>query len=122
MTNDAAMTNDVSSAPQAAAQEKAGQDMTGQDKTGQDKTEQHKTARRIAQTLAKYRAAPAPGALRAALAHGLDAAALATPEGLARVQAELKALKVERRALRRLENLLLSALGHAAGEESEEED
>jgi hypothetical protein len=100
------MTNDVSSAPYAAAQEKAGQD---------------KIARRIAQTLAKYRAAPAPGALRVALGQGLDAA-LATPEGLARVQAELKALKVERRALRRLENLLLSALGQAAGEESDDED
>jgi hypothetical protein len=106
------MTDDVSSASHAAAQEKAGQDKIAQDKT----------ARRIAQTLAKYRAAPAPGVLRAALAQGLDAAALATPDGLARVHAELKALKVERRALRRLENLLLSALGHAAGEENDDED
>ena len=81
-----------------------------------------KTARRIAETLRKYCAAPAPGALRAALAEGLDAAALATPEGLARVQAELKALKIERRALRRLENLLLSALGRSGAQDGDDED
>jgi len=75
-----------------------------------------KLDRRLAQTLAKYRAAPAPGGFRAALAQGLDAPALATPEGLARVQAELKALKVERRALRRLENLMLQSLGHVAAD------
>lgn len=78
-----------------------------------------KRDKRIRQTLAKYRAAPAPGALRAALAAGLDADALASPEGLARVQAELKALKFERRALRRLEALLL---GHVAGAQAAPDD
>lgn len=81
-----------------------------------------KLDRRIAQTLARYRAASAPGALRAALAQGLDAAALASPDGLARVQAELKALKIERRALRRLENLLLLSLGHGADDASDEDE
>jgi hypothetical protein len=81
-----------------------------------------KTERRLRQTLAKYRAAPSPGGFRAALADGLDAARLATPEGLAAVQAELKALKHERRALRRLENLILSALGRASGDDADDGD
>lgn len=81
-----------------------------------------KLEKRLRQTLAKYRAAPAPVAFRAALGDGLDAAALATPEGLSAVQAELKALKHERRALRRLENLILAALGRASGDADESED
>lgn len=81
-----------------------------------------KLDKRLRQTLAKYRAAPAPGAFRAALADGRDAAALASPEGLALVQGELKALKHERRALRRLENLLLTALGRAPEEGVEADD
>lgn len=81
-----------------------------------------KLDKRLAQTLAKYRAAPAPGAFRVALAQGLEPAALATPEGLAQVQAELKALKHERRALRRLENLILSSLGRAPQGEAEGDD
>lgn len=81
-----------------------------------------KRDKRLRQTLAKYRAAPAPGGFRAALAEGLDPAGLATPEGLAAVQAELKALKHERRALRRLENLILSALGRPSGDGGEADD
>lgn len=83
-----------------------------------------KRDKRIRQTLAKYRAAPPPGAFRAALAEGLDAEALASPEGLARVQAELKALKIERRALRRLEALLLGVVAgaKAAPEDEARED
>ena len=48
---------------------------------------------------------------------------LSSPEGLALVQGELKALKHERRALRRLENLLLTALGRApdAGVEADDD-
>ncbi len=80
-----------------------------------------KLDKRLRQTLDKYRAAAPPGAFRAALAEGLDAAALASPEGLAQVQAELRALKHERRALRRLENLILSALGRAAPDEADDD-
>jgi hypothetical protein len=50
------------------------------------------------------------------------AAALLGSDGLARVQAELRALKHERRALRRMESLILTASGAAREEDADHED
>jgi hypothetical protein len=81
-----------------------------------------KLERRVAESLRKYSKIPAPGAFRAALGAQPDVAALMTPEGLEAVQAELRALKHERRALRRLENLLLAALGRDGGQAGDGDD
>lgn len=83
--------------------------------------DREKSARRLANTLTRYRAAPGPGAFRDRLGQGLSPEGLLAPEGLALVQAELRLLKQERRALRRIEAVLLGALGVAPQGDDDED-